>query len=496
MANKKTMKHYLNWACLILFLIGSGVGHAQFVIWGEIREKIQFRDGYREIKGPGDMGYLLNVQRTRLGMSFEKNDLGFVVVAEDTRTWGESVGSATQDGFGLSSAYFYVRFCERFTFDIGRRDLSYDDGRFISDVGWSDKTVSLDALMFKYKSLDKKTSADIGFSFSNDPSSSNFLTAYSVKNMYKYFVWGWASHEFAKKNLIWSVLYAQEVNEKDLNKNILFNKYTVGTNFSVFPDRQLGAYVSLYGQWGKGKTGQAIGAYLASVQLKYNPHPKIEVVLAYDFTSGTNYKQAYGNLPGDAVGLEGASKDFTSRAFDKFIGSGHSFFGYQDLFSIKGTSDLSQGAGLHQPYVRLFYKPHKQHSIEFTGRYFSLVHPYVIDRSLPKEDVLSGAYQKMPKSLGTELDILYKYQIFEELSLGVGYSFMLPTKNNTLERISAIAPNQSKFSQFAYIVVAYKPVLFDSEYNSRKKAGLEPKGYRHKKGPDSSLPLGESYQVD
>ncbi len=454
---------------LLLLLAATGAGgpdvYAQFRIWGEIREKLQFRDGYHRLKGPEDKGFVVNAQRTRLGLEFEKNNLGFVLTVEDARIWGESKDNRSEAGFGLSSAYFFINFCQRFTFDIGRRPLDYDDGRYMTGPGWGDVTKAVDALMFKYRSLDLKTKADIGFSLSNNYGHVDFLTTYTV-DWFKYYVWAWTSREFGNRDLVWTLLYAQDVNQrKPFPGNgaevpepgsRLVNRYTVGTYFYLFQDRPVNGLVYGYGQWGKNAFGQRLNAYLASVQLKYRPHPKWEFVAAYDFISGNDYSR-----PDYADGHR-------SQTFDRFLGARHGVLGDMDYFNVRGADDLTQGTGLHQPYLRLYYRPHPKHRIELSGRYFALVQPYVIDKSGTSDAVTPAGYTRLPRSLGGEMDLHYRYDVFEDFWVRAGYSVMLPTA--TMERLSGIAPGDSRFSHFAYVVLTYKPVLFDSERHTARRA--------------------------
>lgn len=446
------------WLLWVATAAGGPAVYAQISVWGEIREKLQFRDGYQHLKGPGDRGYVVNAQRTRLGLDFEKNDLGFVLAFEDSRIWGESKNNRSTNGFGISSAYFFVNFCQRFTFDIGRRPLFYDDGRYMIGPGWADATKAVDALMFKYRSLDGKTKADVGFSVSNNYGNVDFLTRYTV-DWFKYYAWAWASREFGEKAVVWTLLYAQDVNQVTYAypeaEDRLVNRYTVGTYLYLFQDRPVNALLYGYGQWGKNPDGLPLNAYLASAQLKFKPHPQWELVAAYDFISGNDYSR-----PTFAEGRR-------TQAFDRFLGARHGVLGYMDYFDIKGTVDLTQGAGLHQPYLRVYYKPHVQHRLELSGRYFALVHPYVRDLS-GGEAGLSGGYERMARSLGGELDLHYRYDVRPDFWIRVGYSLMLPTA--TMERLTGITPGQSRYSHFAYTILTYRPVFYDSEHHAERKA--------------------------
>ncbi|MDE7150563.1 MAG: hypothetical protein K2O01_09250, partial [Bacteroidales bacterium] len=155
-------------------------------------------------------------------------------------------------------------------------------------------------------------------------------------------------------------------------------------------------------------------------------------------------------------------------AFDRFLGARHGVLGYMDYFTVRGSDDLTQGAGLHQPYLRLYYRPHPKHRIELSGRYFALAKPYVIDKSGTSAAVMPGGYTRQPRSLGGEMDLHYRYDVFDDFWVRVGYSVMLPTA--TMERLSGLAPGQSRFSQFAYVILTYRPVLFDSERHAARKA--------------------------
>ena len=66
------------------------------------------------------------------------------------------------------------------------------------------------------------------------------------------------------------------------------------------------------------------------------------------------------------------------------------------------------------------------------------------------------------------MDLHYRYDVFEDFWVRAGYSVMLPTA--TMERLSGIAPGNSRFSHFAYVVLTYKPVLFDLERHAARRA--------------------------
>ena len=62
------------------------------------------------------------------------------------------------------------------------------------------------------------------------------------------------------------------------------------------------------------------------------------------------------------------------------------------------------------------------------------------------------------KGLGSELDLTLQWKIMKEATLQAGYSFMLPTE--TLEKNKKVYGKDTRFPQFAYVMITVKPDLF------------------------------------
>ncbi|MEG2666674.1 MAG: hypothetical protein RSA02_06650, partial [Bacteroidales bacterium] len=231
--------------------------------------------------------------------------------------------------------------------------------------------------------------------------------------------------------------------------------------FYLFSSHKVSGLVYAYGQWGHNRYGEQVAAYLASAKVQYKMLPSLSLELAYDFVSGNDFS-ALGSSKNPS------KNNLVVHGFDRFFGGSHGFLGYLDYFVPDGFRDITQGAGLHQPYLRIKYQAFKKHNFELAGRYFALAHPYIQDKSLKETDPNYGKFQKFSRNLGGEIDFLYTFQVREDFSIQAGYSFYLPT--TTLERLNGIAPKKSKFSEFAYLLLTYKPVLFDSEKHQRKHA--------------------------
>lgn len=460
MSTRHAQKGILPFFCLTLLIFFPGVPHAQgrFLIEGEIRERGLYSHGYSSLLGPDQKGTFFVGQRTRLNFSYENQRLGFFVQLEDGRVWGETAGENSQ-GFGIGQAYFTLDFGKGFGMKIGRMALEYEDNRYISYSSWGEIPDKHDALLFNFRSKDQRTRIDLLGSFSNS-SLNSILNPYHLDDYFKYLAVAYLSHSF-NPDFRWSLLSATHMNEaladdgqggqtKDPSR--LKAITALASYFEICPDRKLSALVYAYGQWGQEADSRKHSAMLASAMLTYRIIPQLDLKVSYDYLSGNNYREM----------IENGTEATHNHAFDKFLGSTHSFLGIMDYFG--GSSDPTQGTGLHQPCLALDYRPAKNHGIELSARYFWSVHPFYQD---PEANSRPALYE-LDRNLGLEMALVYKYKIHRDVKLEAGYAFH--TSTPTLEFLNGIAAGRSKFSQFGYVMLEYKPVLFDSHrYEKRKK---------------------------
>ena len=435
------------------FLAPEANGQDKFILSGEIRERGVYSHGYKGLLAPDEHGTFWVGQRTRLNFDYRHNDLGFFVQLEDGRIWGSTTGAHTT-GFGIGQAYFFMEFAKRFGFKVGRMALQYENGRYLSYSAWDECPRTHDALIFNFRSLDKKTKVDIGASVSNN-SSNTILNPYSLNNYFKYLLFGYVSHQFLP-DLRWSVLSVTDFQERryaDSSGDIrtdptrLYARSTIGSYLELFSTKKVSALIYGYGQFGKHNDGTAVAAGLFSTELKCRILPVFDIVLAYDYISGSDF-----------------AGNGTDHSFDRFLGSAHAFLGIMDFFTCSGPEDINLGRGYHQPSLTLNYRPAEKHSLSLNARYF-----------LTEKQIFKGAENVEPnislpdlnRDLGFEMALRYKYKIRSDLSLEAGYAFHTATK--TLEYLSGIESGTSKFAHFGYVMMAYKPTLYNSANHPRKE---------------------------
>jgi hypothetical protein len=69
-------------------------------------------------------------------------------------------------------------------------------------------------------------------------------------------------------------------------------------------------------------------------------------------------------------------------------------------------------------------------------------------------------YEAVRTSLGSEIDLMYTYKPISNLELNAAYCFFLPTES--MEKYDGLKSGSSRFAQYAYIMITYKPNFFST----------------------------------
>lgn len=416
----------------LFLLIFSTKAFSQFVLDLDIREK-----PYLKIE---DKTKLHNTQRLTLFAKYKdkKGIWGWEVGFQDTRAYSNYDYKANT-GFGISSLHLYVNFLKHYSIDFGRIPLAYDDFRLmVTTPGWGDYTRGVDALMLKYNNKEDKTKVDLGFSLSNfSPFNQNY---------YKALAWMHADQSMANDKLRMVAMYFArmiEAQNEVASSSTAFQHY-IGLYIYLFEKEKVNAMLNGYVQIGKNSDLSKQFGRVMTVQLNYKPIDKFKLNLSYDFTDG---------------------------GFDKFLGSGHNFFGYLDYIILNGKKGLDQGKGLHHPYIRLYFDPVKNHSFELSGRYFLLKDPNVVDKSLKEGDEFYGIPREMSRNLGGEIDFMYSYDIRKDLKIMFAYGLYIPSEtfvNLRGYKYDKSTRESGLLHQF-FMTLWFRPVIFNSDNCKKKK---------------------------
>jgi len=108
-------------------------------------------------------------------------------------------------------------------------------------------------------------------------------------------------------------------------------------------------------------------------------------------------------------------------------------------------------------YVRGTLALSKKADLEATWRWYGLAKGYLpVSVKKPGE----VPYTSVDKTLGSEIDLMCVYRPFPGFEINAAYCFFLPT--STMEQLDGLKPGTSKWAQFAYVMLTYKPTFFST----------------------------------
>ena len=439
------MKKYFLFPLIAMLFLTSAPLKAQFTLSGEIREKAQLMDGYKLLRDSTKVPFGLVVQRSRINLDYQKDKLTFALSVQDVRAWGQNSTSDYNNNVGIFEAWAKYNFTDNCSVKFGRQQIKYDDERLICASNWTDWGVTHDLALLQYDNKTTATKVDIGLAMNNDSYSIYYLDLYNVKS-YKYMSYLWLNRKFVNNKLDVSLMSLMDVNQRTAQLNHFENRYTIGPNINYKTDKfKVGG--TFYYQTGALADGRDVKAMFYSANAAYRFCKHLELMVAYDHYSGTDFSDT------TAVKTK-------STSFDKLYGSNHTFLGYMDHF-LGTNSDITNGAGINDIYARLNITPKVNHNFEITVHSLSLDKEYLPTKLAlpvsPLTPIVNKCYQ-LDKQLAYEFDFVYTYSPSKEINLSLGYCFM--RRYNTLEYLNKISQSNSKFPQYAYLMVTFKPIFF------------------------------------
>ena len=463
----------------------TGSVKAQFNISGEFKMRGEYRDGYLSLRDSSKTPYADILGRARLLFDYKNEKITTRFSLYDAIVFGQnnySSDTIAKNTVNIYEAFFKYNFTNNFALKIGRTELVYDDERFLGSSNWSMWGATHDIILAQWEKPGINYKGDFGFAVNNiAPATLPYLSSYLLKN-YKYMGFVYEQKKFFKDKLTLSFLGLVDAFQKtskttttkttkndtlmvkDPDGNIigwtvntttststntinyptdLYARVTVGLD-GWFNLKKWNFFLSGYYQGGHYKDGRKINSNFYSAWVSYQLLKPLKLMAGYDHLSGNDFSDT-------------TEFKTTVRGFSTLYGTSHRGYGYMDLFTTVAKDNLS--TGLNDLYGRATLSLNDKMLIEATYRWFSIPYNYLFV-SNPKKG--KPPYQEVDtKSLGSEIDLMYVYKPIPNLELNVAYCFFLPTK--TMELASNLIPGTSKWAQFAYIMITYKPNFFSSE---------------------------------
>jgi hypothetical protein len=413
-------KIVLNMFVLFFLLPGTLAFGQKVKIDGEIRSRIEYRDGFKVPLSDTLTGATLEGLRTRINLDYADDKVKAKITLQDSRIYGETGTNNTKNSLGVFEAWGSYLFSPVFSVTLGRQSIEYDDKRLISASNWSNTGNAHDLLLLKYESPDG-FKLHMGLAWNNN-GDNDFEKVYNVTRSYKSLTYMWFGKSLGKLNFsaIWlNDVFDYGATDAETDKKAYRN--TLGGNLGLKnKEIPVSFYFTGYYQFGHDASNKSLSAYLLALNAQYKFTNVWSVIAGSDYYSGTN--------AGDAK----------NKTFNKLYGTNHSFNGSMEYWTTLPAQ------GLLDLYGGVIFKPNAKFDINTTFHTFSLA------KELPATD---------KKSIGSEIDITANYIISPQLSIQGGWSTYF--KNDQTDILKKQTGIDTHFPQWAYIMLTFKPKFFN-----------------------------------
>ena len=446
---------------IALTALSQNEAKAQFTATGQIRERTELRAGQGTLQKEGDKAALFNSQRARLNIGFTGYRFKVFMALQDVRVWGQDASSINRttteanNGILLHEAWGEIMLndtistVQNLSLKIGRQEISYDDQKVLGGLDWLQQGRRHDAIVFKF--ANEGWIADVGAAF-NQNKEGNTGTVYNgvptaygagtngIGTMYKSFQYAYLGKKFSFGDI--SFLFFKD----DFNKYTsvtsgtpavttkvygegVWSRNTTGFYFNTNPTRKINIAGSLYHQGGHDKDGRSVSANMASITSTLQVGRKLFVGPGIDYLSGTD-------------GTKAVTATSQSNLFDPLYGTPHKFWGSMDYFY------AANGFG-KQGLLNYFFKAKYNMRDNLTLQID--VHGFQSANTLS-----NGTGGELDSYLGTEVDMLVKYNLTKMINIEAGYSVMKATNSMASAAVKNVT-NPDLSPQFAYVMLNIKP---------------------------------------
>ncbi len=405
---------------LAFFSLLTFYSYGQLTIDAELRPRFEYRHGYKTLIPDDTDAAMFISQRTRLNTKFNKEKYTFFLSFQDIRTWGDTKQLAENaSSLAIHQAWAKVKFCNTFGVKLGRQEVIYDDSRIFGNVGWAQQARSHDMALAQF--ADKNYKLDIGFAYNQD--AQNLTGNLYTQPSYKAFQYAWYHNKFGNVDASFLLLNngMQYIDVADDTKNEIRYSQTIGTHLKFKLSEKIKATTNLYYQTGKDVGDNNLSAYLAGIDLGFKVSEKSNIGIGVEIQSGNDYDETDKN-----------------REFTPFYGTNHKFNGWMDYFYV-GPDDNT--AGLIDIYGKFSTKLNEKSSLT------AFIHNF---------NAAAEIGDDIDKQLGTEIDLVYKYNFSKDVNISAGFSQMFASDG--LEAVKGNTDGNS--NNWGWLMVTIKPQLF------------------------------------
>lgn len=413
-----------------LFLCGNLLYAQSSTFWikGQIRPRLEWRNGYKTLQSDSAISTAFVEQRTRLAFGYKNDFITLFVQPQDVRLWGSTPLINNQNGFfTLFKGWAKLDWAQHWSLKIGRQVWSYDNQRILGGLDWAAQGRAHDGLLLQYKNDSSQLEVQLGAAYN----SVGTVGRYNLAGNYR-------TLQFLRIRKAFSIVNVRllflNIGQEDVHNNLQLEMTAGGLidlNTQSFKARLEGYY-----QFGNWNSNSPKNAFLLAAKFSYTPS-NFRISLGGDWLSGTTVAQ----------------QGIQDNSFNPWLGTNHIFYGHLDYFYV-GSSH--QGVGLIDGYAELFYTFSKSLKLGLMYHYFQAPSAFT-DNSTGQ--LLSSAF------LGHELDFIGHFKPQKYLKLSFGYAQLLG--NSPLETLKP-SGEVSNINNWAWLMLDVNLELFRHQHQASK----------------------------
>ena len=421
----------------LLILLRISESYGQTTIDAEFRPRSEFRQGFSQPLIDGTKPALITFQRTRLNFNYKGGVVTARLALQDSRIFGETdtkqPATATTGSIGVYEAWTELLLYSGTSLKIGRQGVQFEDGRLFSLSPWSNTGNSHDLAQLRY--FAPGFDIQLGYAYNNQKAYNADTSYYSVSKMYKEMAFIHLTKTLAN-GLDLSLLHVSEGFMRSKTDLSLYHRNTTGGTLQLKNDKMpLGFLLTGYYQSGKSAPTVDLDAYLLASKVTYSFNNTIGGLLGADYYSGSESTIA-------------ATKTNT---FNKLpYGVNHSFNGYMEYWAT-----LPKG-GLFNYFGGVNLKINKRLSSDITYYSFKLT------------KAMKSGTTDIQKNIGSELDLVLNYKFSAETAIQFAWCSYFETNGTKMLKYKSTTVD-TRFAQFAYVMLTIKPQLYKTPADVESK---------------------------
>jgi hypothetical protein len=388
-------------------------------IGGEVRSRIEYREGFRKPLADTLNGAMIGSLRTRIQLNYDRHEkVKARIILQDARIYGQAGTNDTRNSLGIFEAWGSYSFTPDVSFVLGRQAIEYDDKRLLTASNWSNTGNAHDLLLLKYEPAN-------GFKLHwagawNNNADNEYEKTYTVARSYKALTFVWLEKSFAPWHI--SAIWLNDVfnyGETDASTGRKSFRHTVGGNLELKKKEiPFSLYATAYYQFGHDPQNRPLDAGLLALNAQY------KFSEAWDIKVGTDYFS--GSTPEE-------TRAGKNKTFNKLYGSNNSFNGMMEYWTTLPTQ------GLCELYGVITFRRTLKFDVNAAFRSFS------VTEALAETD---------QKHIGSEIDLTTHVIISPQLAIQGGWSVYF--RNRQTDLLKAQQGIRTHFPQWGYVMFTFK----------------------------------------